>query len=431
MKTYLLLLILLFTTAFAQDCKAPETELPGIADELTKGFPEALDTPQKRESLVKDLLFNFLEYYDNEVAKQNQDDFKAKAAATTSEHEFYTVIREWVAGFAEEDGLSSFSSPRELAALGGDDAPFAGVGMTVPGDGSPEPFLTVLAVRPDSPAALAGIKPRDRVLAIDGKDCPSIMNVRGEEGTEVTLTIQSPNEEARDLTLTRVLFESFPLAYQKNYFRLETAPTIGYFFVGPLGFDESDTTNIEILEQLSEHGMVSHQKTLEGLIVDLRHSGAGNSRLVDRFLGHFLSGSPYAFQSGLSTTAAAYVAKQEPDLSALPLVVLVDGNTKETVVWLAAVLQERANTIVIGQPTFATPVGGDIHTLRDGSEFFFPNLTFVVQKGDDPKSDCLPLTDGRVTPDVLVEGDGFAFAFDEDPFVKAALEELAKLKEGD
>jgi hypothetical protein len=59
------------------------------------------------------------------------------------------------------------------------------------------------------------------------------MNVGGEEGTEVTLTVQSPNEKPRDLTITRMLFTSYPLNGQKTYFRLEGQPEEAYLQIKP------------------------------------------------------------------------------------------------------------------------------------------------------------------------------------------------------
>jgi hypothetical protein len=43
-------------------------------------------------------------------------------------------------------------------------------------------------------------------------------------------------------------------------------------------------------------------------------------------------------------------------------------------------------------------------------------------------SDPIFLTDGRVTPDTTVEEDPYDFTVANDPYVKVALEELAKLK---
>ena len=54
---YLTVLIcLVLGWGFAQKCIVPEEVPAGIADELTTGFPEALDTPEKRSGVIADLL---------------------------------------------------------------------------------------------------------------------------------------------------------------------------------------------------------------------------------------------------------------------------------------------------------------------------------------------------------------------------------------
>ncbi len=425
MKAWLFIgVIMLFThLSFAQECETlAETELPGISDELTDGFPEALNTAQKRESLIKQILSNFLSYYDNEAAKQNQDAFKEAAAAAASEHEFYNIIREWVNALYEKDGSSSFSSNRELNFQDDSFQAYAGVGINVDGDGV-QPYLTILGVRPDGPAHAAGIKSRDRILAIDEEGCPEIAKVRGEAGRDVTLTLQSPGAEPKDVTLTRTQFNTgfnYRLA-----FRLETHPHVGYFFLGENSFEEG-SSSADVLTELAERGVKSHQKTLEGLILDLRYGSGGSVDAFNTFLGHFIASGvrPYALRSPFSDNPA-YIGRQEPDLTALPLAVLVDDSSLDIMVWLAGVLKERPNTVLVGQPTGFNPYSYQVEILQDGSEFFFPVNTFIVSTGDE----FVELENGTVTPDVLVEGDGFAFAFEDDPFIKVALEELAKLQE--
>ncbi len=384
MKHWLLLIIVVATLATAQDCEAPlvKSELPGIENELTNGFPAALEDFQERQALLKEILFKFKSsYYDLEVAQQNQEMFREEAMSAVNEHDFYSVIRKWVNTLYEKDSMSAFSSPRELAALGDDSQPFAGVGMSVnPPAGA---FLTVLSLRPDGPAFEAGIRPRDRIVAVDGESCPDVANIRGEEGTKVILSIQTPGEEPRDITLTRRLFTSYSPAFSKLAFRLEAQPSIGYFFLSSLALDDTDTTDKDILKDLAQDG-----ETLTGFILDLRQFGDGVDLTASIFLGHFTQGNRFALRDARGEDSVFRATKQDPDLSDVPLAVLTDEGTASVGVWLAAVLKERSNTVLIGQPTSPFPIAGYTDTeLSDGSSFFIPSTTFVVNKGTDLKSD--------------------------------------------
>lgn len=409
----------------AQECDVSSgAERTGIEEEVRTGFPETLNTTEKREAVIRDLLSKFSSYYDLEVVKQDTTSFKEQAASATSEHEFYNVIRDWVNTLYDKDGSSLFSSAREVNFSPDGFQSYAGIGMNVDGPG-PKPSLFVLGIRPDGPAFAAGLRTRDQILAINGIPCPEIPKVIGVEGTRVILTVQSPDEERRYLNLTRQLFTT-NFDYSQAY-RLETHPTIGYFFIQTLDFDTTGTRNRNTLERLADAGMKSHQKILEGLILDLRFGGGGSIEVLNQFLGHFFeAGSrPYAMRNSLNNDDAPYLSPRDPNLSNLPVAVLVDESTIDIMVWLAASLKERPNTVLIGQASSENGFSYQAETLRDGSEFFFPNTILVVRNED---GDYLPLENGRVTPDVLVEGNGFEFSLDEDPYIQTALAELAKLQ---
>ncbi len=424
-KQYFLIVLgyLVFSWVFAQECLVPEEVPAGIADELTTGFPEVLDTPEKRSGVIADLLAKFSGYYDLETLKQDKTTFKEKAALASSEHDFYNVIREWVNELKKKDDSSTFTSAREINYVPeGGFQPYAGIGMSVDGP-EPKPAMLVLGVRPDSPAFEAGLKIGDRIIAINSEPCPEIAKIIGEEGTPVTITVQSPNEEPRDLTLIRKRFETnfdYSLAY-----RFEDTPEIAYLYLADIDSYETDDSVREWLISLAEAGTVP----LGGLIWDLRNSGGGSLNAVVKLHGHFFEPGPslFAQQNALNTLNRLFISKEEPQFLDLPMVILTDESSSDTAVWLAAILKERSNTVLVGQPTLVNPFSYTAETLRDGSKFFFPTSLLVIRQGNEIKNEFVPLTDGRVAPDVLVEENAFPFS-KEDTFVKVALEELAKLQ---
>ena len=74
---------------------------------------------------------------------------------------------------------------------------FYGIGAEI---GRRNGFVVIVAPLPDSPADLAGLKPGDKILAIDGEDATSysvdkaVTMIRGEKGEEVVLTVFSEDE---------------------------------------------------------------------------------------------------------------------------------------------------------------------------------------------------------------------------------------------
>ena len=84
---------------------------------------------------------------------------------------------------------------------------YGGVGIVI---GLRETILTVISPMEDSPAFKAGILAGDKIVKIDGKTAEKFSNqdamkkLRGEAGTEVTLTISRPTfPEPKDFKLTR------------------------------------------------------------------------------------------------------------------------------------------------------------------------------------------------------------------------------------
>jgi hypothetical protein len=117
--------------------------------------------------------------------------------------------------------LSSLTSPEhsanpaELAALFDslDDAGSAGrmrhadVGVGMMLGGGPHPFVAQVAA--DSPSERAGLRRGDRITAIEGAEVNGMREAAarlgGEEGETVTLTVERPGEEPREVKLRREL----------------------------------------------------------------------------------------------------------------------------------------------------------------------------------------------------------------------------------
>ena len=85
-----------------------------------------------------------------------------------------------------------------------------GIGIQI---GVKDGKLMVIAPIEDTPAEKAGLQADDEILAINGKSTKGITvekaaeQIRGEEGTQVTLLIKRKNEEPKEYTITRAEIE--------------------------------------------------------------------------------------------------------------------------------------------------------------------------------------------------------------------------------
>src|SRR3989441_1625198 len=106
------------------------------------------------------------------------------------------------------DPHSEFMEPEKYKELQNDtQGAFGGLGIVI---SMKDNFVTVVAPMEDSPGFKAGILSGDRILKIDGRSTEkmslqdAVKNLRGDPGTEVTMTVLRPSSnQVRDYKLMR------------------------------------------------------------------------------------------------------------------------------------------------------------------------------------------------------------------------------------
>jgi carboxyl-terminal processing protease len=132
----------------------------------------------------------------------------------------------------------------------------------------PEDALLVVSPIEDTPAYKAGIKPKDKILSIDGVSTLSMTSdesakkLKGEPGTKVKVTVYRESlKETKEITLVR---EVINLKYVKSKM-LENK--IGYLRLTQFG-ENVYPDIVKEIESLQKQGM-------KGLIFDLRNNPGG------------------------------------------------------------------------------------------------------------------------------------------------------------
>ncbi|NEQ28911.1 MAG: PDZ domain-containing protein, partial [Microcoleus sp. SIO2G3] len=127
--------------------------------------------------------------------------------------EAYTAIREMLAKL--DDPYTRFMDPEEFESMQIDtQGRLSGVGITLSQDEETNELVVVSPIE-GSPAAEAGIVARDVITKIDGQSTEgmdinaAVALIRGEEGTQVTLTIKRGDREL-EVPLTRANIELHP-----------------------------------------------------------------------------------------------------------------------------------------------------------------------------------------------------------------------------
>jgi carboxyl-terminal processing protease len=337
------------------------------------------------------------------------DEYAPLIIATDNAYEVYELLDDMVGEL--DDPYTAFFAPEDLGDAETFDPTYGGIGalLDTSAAGEDSPGLRILYVFDGGSAKESGIGPRDSIVAVEGDPCARIVDIRGPEGTEVTLTVAAPGQPLRDVTLERRRIEPI---IRPEARRLEADPRIGYLRVLAL----SGQAAVDGIEQALTEFL--RGENVEGLVLDLRASNQGAPGVVLDLLSAFVEGEVGSFRSRASTEPIVI----EPDEIAggwtdIPVVVLVDEDTQADAEQLAAILQDQGRAVVVGEQTSGETHGTTTVDFPDGS------LLQIVVFG-------FSLPDGRslegvgVTPDVIVDDDWLAYAESEDPFILAAVEAL-------
>jgi len=390
------------------ECVEPEASLAPVSEE-TLSMPEDF-----RIALFDGVWEGIRDYYVDPGTNGLDweavgDEYAQLVIATDNAHEVYELLREMVETL--EDPYTNFYAPEDLGDPVTFDPTYGGIGalLDTSAAGEDSPGLRILYVFEGGSAKDAGIGARDSIIGVEGDSCARIADIRGPEGTDVTLTVVSPGEEPRDVTLER---RRITPAVLPEVRRLEDAPEIGYLQVLALSGQE---TVDSIQQGLTE---LLRDDPLEGLVLDLRASDTGAPGVVRETLGAFVEGEVGEYHSRVGNESIDIEPNDLADgFADIPVVVLVDDGTEADAEQLAAILQDQGRATVIGTETSGQTHGATTVDFPEGSLLQLVAYGFQLPGGE-------TLEGVGVTPDVIVAGDWLGYSEVEDPFLVAALEAL-------
>lgn len=264
---------------------------------------------------------------------------------------------------------------------------YVGIGVTVESSDDLTDGVQITKVTPNSPAEEAGIEADDRIYAVEGETAESLgldetkNRIRGEEGTEVTLTILR-GEKKFDVTVKRASVEVEVVKYSM------LDGSIGYIKINNFEANSADRT-IEAIDTLRGQGA-------KALVFDLRFNPGGRKDELVRVLDELLPEGPL-FRS-VDYKGNESVDYSDADCVELPMAVLVNGDSYSAAEFFAAALQEYDWATVVGTKTCGKANYQQTFRLSDGS-------AVAVSTGHYQTPHGVTLANVGVTPDKIVEVD--------------------------
>ena len=218
----------------------------------------------------------------------------------------------------------------------------------------PDGTLRVIAPLDDSPAARAGLRSGDRIVAIDGKmlktgQSDASAPLRGKAGTKVVVKVLREGvREPFDLTLVRDTIRATSVRSRM----LE--PGLGYLRIS--SFQAS--TAADFNKQLDA---LQKDAPLRGLLLDLRSNPGGLLIGAVQIADELLESGGIVSTRGRETIGdSRFDATPGDRLHGAPVVVLVDAGSASAAEVLAGALHDNKRARVVGSRTFGK---GSVQTL--------------------------------------------------------------------
>lgn len=308
----------------------------------------------------------------------------------------------------------------------------AGIGLELRMPQDAPVFPTVVATIDNGPAARAGLRSGDRLLAaneISLRGLPLekvVTQLRGSEGSTLNLHFQRDGR-LQEVTLTRELVQIPPLT-------MRSLQQVAYLRPSAFGY----RTAKGFAEQLAVLDKLPEEKRPQALVLDLRnHSGgtlqgavaAAAAFLPRNTLVARLQGRKTEDNTELRTTPLDYGELDDPfaieplsqHWKAIPLTVLIDHATANGAELLAAALRHHGRAKLVGTKSMGVTAIRSLHQLPDGDALILLSARWAPPTGEPPTQGIEP--DIAVTESVPAEEFG---QLPKDAILQRALQLLKK-----
>ena len=268
---------------------------------------------------------------------------------------------------------------------------FGGLGMQVTMENG---AVKVISPIDDTPAAKAGIRPNDLIIAIDNNPVSemtlseAVDKLRGAIGTQVKLLLKRGQQNAFELKLTRADIKVDPVKSQLE------GNDVAYLRITSFTERTSEALReaYNAMDEKSGHKLV-------GVVLDLRNNPGG---LLDQAVGvanEFLDkGEIVSIRGRRPQDNHHWNAEPDRDLAhGLPVVVMINGGSASASEIVAGALQDHHRALLLGTRSFGK---GSVQTVlpvqESGGAIRLTTALYYTPSGRSIQAE-------GIKPDVVVE----------------------------
>jgi len=396
--------------------------LVGLEEEPVTGDFGPVYTPQEHQARTFEALWvhlqdNYIYFESAEIEWDSIHDRYLERINSGLTNEEFTELLNELESDLPVGSLAYQSRTERIETDIADLSSYGGIGAFVGFNEEPEPHVVLLGVIKGSPAEKAGLKAHDSIFEIDGnpvlleEGLSVVDRIRGPSGSSVTLNVQTPGSPERSVEVKRANLtstgelEAYEIADTKYAYML--FPPVGY-----TGLIDDVVANLQTF---------TTNKTLEGLILDLRVAGSSRDWPFEALFTMFYDGAIGEFYNREGKQLLQVKGQNVFDSQSIPLVILVGQNTQGFPEILAGSLQMHKRATIVGTTSPGSIETTSSYYLPDGSRIFVETTSFVLPNGDE-------IGTNGVQPDIQVDVSWDEILPHADPVLEAAIETLRSQK---
>lgn len=266
---------------------------------------------------------------------------------------------------------------------------YEGIGATITTDDKDNKIIA--EVFDNSPAKKAGLKVKDIVLKVDGKDYTKKETsdiadyIKTSKNHQVKLTILRDNKE-KTITIIRQKIKT-PTVSGKVF--QQEDKKIGYIYISTF----TSVTTEQFKKQLTK----LEKKQIDGLIIDVRNNSGGYLSTVTDISNLFLKKGQTIYQLS-DKTGTIKIKDDTKERRTYPIAVLINHSSASASEILSSAIKESYDGHVVGTNSYGKGTVQKTKTLKDGSM-----IKYTIQKWLTPKGNWI--NEKGVTPTEKVELD--------------------------